>query len=143
MIFNLSVKLHLSFVNNWKKPKKNPNLLLKLNLSRSMSKSLKTIWSHLSSNMHKRQIIFAKNTIGRNLLGHRSWFSWLRKLQSKTYKFLRNRRRLNKRRKRKDSLGDCCGIIFMIVYGVISYILILAMIVGYFIVKKWGDGKEP
>jgi hypothetical protein len=39
-------------------------------------------------------------------------------------------------------LDDCCGIIFMIVYGVISYILILAMIVGYFLVKKWGDGKE-
>lgn len=30
----------------------------------------------------------------------------------------------------------------MIVYGVISYILIIAMFVGYFIVKKWGDGKE-
>lgn len=30
----------------------------------------------------------------------------------------------------------------MIVYGVISYILIIAMIVGYFVVKKWGDRQE-
>lgn len=30
----------------------------------------------------------------------------------------------------------------MIVYGVISYILIIAMIVGYFLVKKWGDKHE-
>lgn len=30
----------------------------------------------------------------------------------------------------------------MIVYGVISYILIIVMIVGYFIVKRWGDKKE-
>ena len=32
--------------------------------------------------------------------------------------------------------------ILMIVYGVISYILIIAMIVGYFLVKKWGDRQE-
>ncbi len=30
----------------------------------------------------------------------------------------------------------------MIVYGVISYILIIAMLVGYVIVKKWGDKVE-
>lgn len=33
-------------------------------------------------------------------------------------------------------------IFLMIVYGVISYILIIAMIVGYFLVKKWGDRQE-
>jgi hypothetical protein len=27
----------------------------------------------------------------------------------------------------------------MIVYGVISYILIIGMFVGYVLVKKWGD----
>jgi hypothetical protein len=30
----------------------------------------------------------------------------------------------------------------MIVYGVISYILIIAMIVGYILVKRWGDNEE-
>lgn len=30
----------------------------------------------------------------------------------------------------------------MIVYGVISYILILVMIVGYIVIKKWGDKQE-
>lgn len=30
----------------------------------------------------------------------------------------------------------------MIVYGVISYILIIAMIVGYILVKNWGDKQE-
>ena len=29
-----------------------------------------------------------------------------------------------------------------VVYGVISYILTIGLIVGYFIVKKWGDRVE-
>jgi len=29
-----------------------------------------------------------------------------------------------------------------VVYGVISYILIIGLIAGYFIVKKWGDSQE-
>jgi hypothetical protein len=30
----------------------------------------------------------------------------------------------------------------MIVYGVISYALIVGLIIGYILVKKWGDKKE-
>lgn len=30
----------------------------------------------------------------------------------------------------------------MIILGVISYILIIVMIVGYILVKRWGDKKE-
>lgn len=30
----------------------------------------------------------------------------------------------------------------MIVYGLISYIMLIALFVGYFIVKRWGD-KQP
>jgi hypothetical protein len=28
------------------------------------------------------------------------------------------------------------------VYGIISYILIIAMLVGYVLVKRWGDKEE-
>lgn len=30
-----------------------------------------------------------------------------------------------------------------VVYGVISYISIALLIVGYFLVKKWGDKVDP
>lgn len=33
-------------------------------------------------------------------------------------------------------------ILMSVVYGVISYILIIAMIVGYVLVKRWGDKEE-
>lgn len=48
-------------------------------------------------------------------------------------------------------MGDCIKLIkylqvdnkIMIVYGVISYILIILMIVGYILVKRWGDKQQP